>query len=285
MTLSSADGGLPGIIKVFEENTVIAAFCVLALLARGYRIKTRVNIALAAIICAMFIAGTILRIDRLSLLALGPVSFSLIRQTKSRYGRLIALSCTLLLVVLMAVQSVRRGSEISLIGWVGLYLNLGMLNLGLLINTLNQHTYGLAGVFSFVAWLFRGANMHILPSTTYEFVFNPAQNGFGYMFLDFGWCGVILFVLGGHIGRVVDNRVDAQGYKGGQWPEIQWIVAYAILSLPTVPAYSGMEFWLLLLLSVILVKYITKRTGNNRQSKSSRARAYTVTSAVHIAPL
>ena len=57
ITLSSSEGGLPGYMKVFEENIVIAPFCVLALLARGFRLKGAANLSIMAAIGLILFLG------------------------------------------------------------------------------------------------------------------------------------------------------------------------------------------------------------------------------------
>src|SRR5438309_1268526 len=75
--LPSSEGGYPGYIKMFNWNSVIAQFCLFALIARGYRLRRFLDFALAILIAIMYLGGTILRMDRLSLLALVPVLLSL----------------------------------------------------------------------------------------------------------------------------------------------------------------------------------------------------------------
>jgi hypothetical protein len=271
--MSHDEGGLPGLIKVFQVNTVIAPFCVMALLARGYRLNNnRINYMLAVIVGVSYVIGVMLRMDRLSMLALMPITVSIIRQTKSRAIRHAAVGGALMLISFIILQSIRRGSDIRLVGWVAIYIHLGMLNAGIMMNTVTQHTYGLAGVFSFVSWILRGFGAGT-PVATYDYVWSTAQNGFGIMFEDFGWCGILFFMVGGIAGRHVDTRAIGKDKEYGPWPEIQSIFSYALLSIWTVPAYGGMEYWVLLFMSVMLVKRVIKRPTQRRRKEDGERRS------------
>jgi len=42
------------------------------------------------------------------------------------------------------------------------------------------------------------------------------------------------------------------------WMEIQWIFSFAILSIPVVPAYAGLEYWLLMFGSIFVVRFLIR---------------------------
>jgi len=261
MGVSHEEGGLPGIIKMFEINTVIAPFCLMALIARGYKIETKSNIVMATLIGLMYLIGAALRMDRLSLLALIPISIKVIQKTKSRRIKVLGVGATVVMLIFMIFQSVRRGSQFSLIEWVGLYNHLGMNNLALMMKSVTQHTFGLMGVFSGVTWIFKGVNLDILPETSFDSVWGGAQNGFGIMYADFSWFGVMACFFIGIFSRGVDLKVKKQLI--GTWIEIQCLISYALLSVWTVPAYGGMEYWVLLISSIMMVNSVVARKSIN----------------------
>ena len=243
---------------MFGECTVIGPFCLLALLARGARVRGVVNIFLGMLIGLFFIGGTLLKMDRLSLLALVPVTISVVRASKSRSAKIYTLCGILSLVLMIVIQSIRRGSDFGLIYWVALYLRLGTVNLGLMIRTHSGFTYGVGGIFAVVMWVFRAFGVQLfteLPS--FDLMWSDAQSAFGYMFLDFGWYGFLAFLIAGAAGRAVDQRVRRANNLQMEscWREVQWVFSYAVLTLPIVPAYIGVEFWLLLLMSIMVARY------------------------------
>jgi oligosaccharide repeat unit polymerase len=253
--LPSSEGGYPGYIKMFNWNSVIAPFCLCALIARGYRLRGFVSFTLAIVITAMYLAGTILRMDRLSLLALVPVLLSLVRTPSKRFRKFLAAGLILLLLAVISMQSARRVTETGagMFDWAAQYLQLGTINLTLLMRSPINHTYGFFGIFSPVTWVAKSFGLSLVPEpSSFNWSWGPAQSGFGYMFLDFGWLAVPVFFIFGSVARRIDERAIAGA--GGAWREMQWITAYAVASLPIVPAYTGIEFWLQLITSVVLIR-------------------------------
>jgi oligosaccharide repeat unit polymerase len=204
--------------------------------------------------------------DRLSLLSLMPILYYIFKKIRSRPKKILLMSLPILLIVLIIVQGSRRDSEIGLMGWLGLYVDSGVVNLNLLIHTLDHHTWGLRGIFSFVTWTFQGFGINIVPPVNYDIEWNPAQDGFGMMFMDFGWMGIIIFMFIGLICGYIDSQVPFSKLNE-PWLEIQSILSFVFLSYWTVPAYDGIEFWLLLITSIALVKYIVKRANVTRSPR------------------
>jgi oligosaccharide repeat unit polymerase len=274
--LPSSEGGYPGYLKMFNWNSVIAQFCVFALIARGYRLRGFVSFTLAVVIATMYLGGTILRMDRLSLLALVPVLLSLVHAPGKRYRQFLAAGVILLLLAVISLQSARRVTEtgMGMFDWAAQYLQLGTINLALLMRSPIHHTYGFSGMFSPFTWVAKSFGLSLLPETSsFDWSWSPAQGGFGYMFLDFGWLAVPVFLIFGSVARRIDER--AISGAGGPWREVQWITAYAVASLPVVPAYNGIEFWLQLVMSVLLVRsvvnFVTGRQRFNRCYCSARS--------------
>jgi hypothetical protein len=149
-----------------------------------------------------------------------------------------------------------------MVEWVAGYVQLGTINLTLLLRSQIEHTHGLLGVFSPIAWIAKSLGVGLLPeSPSYVWSLQQFQNGFGYMLLDFGWLSVPAFLIAGSIARRIDERATAG--PEGPWREAQWTVSYAAASFPVVPAYCGIEFWLQLVMSVALtrstIRSITRR--------------------------
>jgi len=274
--ISHDEGGLPGIIKMFEINTVIAPFCLMALIVRGYKFGTKFNIVIATLIGFLFLVGVVLRIDRLSLLALIPISVKAAKETKSRKVKFAGVGVAVAMLIFIALQSILRGSQYSLIEWVGLYSHLGMMNLALMMKSVTHHTFGLMGVFSVISWIFHGVNLDIMPNTSFDFVWSPAQNGFSIMYADFSWIGVMVYFFIGMLSRGVDLKVKRQ--ISGPWIEIQCLMSYALLSIWTVPAYGGIEYWVLLILSIMMVNSVVTRKSRSRPKSVGGRMKYDVVS-------
>lgn len=253
--LTSAMGGLPGFIKMFNWNSVAAPFCLLALLARGRRIRGIFNVILATTVGIVFLAGTVLRMDRLSSLALMPVIVSLLRRKDQKAVRWVAIAALVVLIAGGVFESIRRRSGQGALDWISLYLQLGTINLDLMMKSVSGHTFGLAGVFSFVDWIFKGFGIDLLRTPPlFNFAWSDAQNGFGYMYLDFGWTGPIIFLLMGLTAGWIDSKASQPAQRETLWKELQWFACYAAASLAVVPAYTGFDFWFLIMASCAYLK-------------------------------
>jgi hypothetical protein len=136
-----------------------------------------------------------------------------------------------------------------------------------MIKTNTAYTYGFISIFSSVSFFMKSLGVELVSrEPTFDWLWTPAQNAFGYMFLDFGWFGILCFFFGGIISRIVDAHAKAskQTGIGEPWREIQWMFAYACLSLPIVPAYDSVEFPLLIIMSVLIVRSATKSIKRSR---------------------
>ena len=152
--------------------------------------------------------------DRLSALALGPVLLSLISVPGKRLRKVLAAGVILLLLAVISLQSARRVTEtgMGILDWAALYLQLGTINLALLMRSPIHHTYGLFGILSPVTWVAKSLGFSLLPDTSsFDWSWGPFQSAFGYMFLDFGWLSVAVFLIFGSLAR----RIDDTRYGGG----------------------------------------------------------------------
>lgn len=260
VALSSSEGGLPGYIKMFNCNSSISVFCLLSLVALGYRIRGAQNLILAFFICTFYIASTAIRMDRLSVLALVPIVLSIVSARELKFARWAAIAGGLLMVLGIVAQSIRRDSELGIGGWIALYFQLGTVNLELLMRPGGVHTYGMAGLFSIANWTLRVFGIDMMPSSDmFQWAWAPAQNGFGYMFLDFSWFGCLVLLTIGMISGWIDLEAQCRRNSEAEramWKVIQWAICFGVASMVVVPAFSGIEYWLLLILSPIIVKRI-----------------------------
>ena len=170
---------------------------------------------------------------------------------------------------LIAAQSSRRGT-LGILGWVALYTQVGIVNLGLMMHSNFPHTLGFAGPLSALSWIGKTVGVNpALRSTRIQWVWSDVDNGFGYWFLDFGWFGAVLFIVIGACARLLDLRCQGSAARprGFPWQELRWLFAYLALSFPFVPAYVGIEYWLM----IVSVIYLMKRLGGEPNSSLGAA--------------
>ncbi len=267
--VSASEGGYPGFIKMFNWNAVIGPFCLLAMIARGYKVRGKLNYFLIAIIAVAFVARIFLRQDRLSILSLIPVSISIasrfLKSPGQRGAKIAAISGSLLPFAVMVAQSNRRGSDLSMLGWIALYTQVGATNLALMMHSVFQHTYGFWGPLSVFAAIGKNFGFDLTShGPTLRYVWTDVDNAFGYSYMDVGWFGIGYFLIAGGLARYFDIRADEaeRANSTSTIRGVHWILAYATLSLPFVPAYVGIEFWLMLLLVPIIIRLLIIRQQN-----------------------
>lgn len=250
--LSSKDGGVSGLIKIFAFGP-LSVFLAMSAVIFFYQVDL-VEAARLSRLYYFSIACSILKsvfsIDRLTLVAifLVGVSFMVKKFTVSRF---------LFLAAVLAATgwiSSRRISDYGLVNFFSLYLNLGLVNLGLLDNSVSGYALGFETFlqpFLFVLSFFDVQGIY--EPLKYDWAWNPAQYIFGFMFMDFGYFSVIpLFLLSYWI--LLIERKAASGSRFAVF--IYFHVLYCLISFLGVPAFRGLEFWFGIIVAVFLARYV-----------------------------
>jgi hypothetical protein len=245
--IDSAAGGLPGFIKVWNQNCTTSALLLILLFANGYKISGFWRIMLACVITGCYVLRNFISLDRLALLALIPAAYYLWQVSNWRVRKLVLLA-GFAVFCLAQIQSMRRDTENGVLGFFILYVQSGMINLNSMIDSLRGgHTHGFASVLSGLFWVLKAMHINVIsPDVEYNFVWNDAGNAYGYLFMDFGFWGPVLMLWAGAMAQ----RIDRLGlYRGlpSDWKvnariRLRAFLAYAALSSMFVPAYLGPEF-------------------------------------------
>ena len=245
--IDSSQGGLPGFIKVWNQNCTSSVLILIFLLAEGRKIKGLIAKFFVALIGLSYIGRNLLTMDRLALLALVPAVYFLwsVSGWKARRSLLIVGA---IVFALAEMQSLRRSSENGALGFYVLYVQSGMANTNMMIETLRGgHTYGVASLFSALYWLLKSFGVYIISGDIqYDFLWNDAHNSFGLLFLDFDWLGPLLLLPAGAMAQKLDSkplyRGDSRDWKAHLRLRLRALIAYVALSSIFVPAYLGPEF-------------------------------------------
>jgi hypothetical protein len=245
--IDSAEGGLPGFIKVWNQNCTTSALLLILLMANGYKISGFWRIMLASVIAGCYVLRNFISLDRLALLALVPAAYYLWQVSNWRVRKLV-LFVGFAVFCLAQIQSMRRDSENGALGFFILYVQSGMINANLMIDSLRGgHTNGFASVLSGLFWVLKAMHISVInPDVQYNFVWNDAHNAYGYLFLDFGFLGPVLMLGAGALAQRMDRRGLYRGlpsdWKVNARIRMRTFLAYAALSSMFVPAYLGPEF-------------------------------------------
>ena len=261
--VDSSEGGLPGFIKVWNQNCTTSALVLIFLLAEGHRVRGMRAKVLACLIAFCYVLRNFVAMDRLALLALVPASYYLWKVSTWRVRKVVLLVGAMVFC-LAEIQSMRRDSHNGALGFFLLYVQSGMVNANLMIDTLQGgHTNGFASIFSALYWVLKAVGINVInPNIQYNFLWNDAHNSYGLLFLDFGWLGPALALGAGAIAQRLDRLALYRGVRS-DWKvrgrvRMRALAAYAALSSMFVPAYLGPEFTITLV-SLAVTAWLEKR--------------------------
>lgn len=249
--VDSSVAGLPGFIKVFNQNCELSMLLVLYWMAERRRFTGLKTKACIAIIVITFALHNFLYIDRLSLLALVPPVYSIWQQGTKRTRRYLA-TVALFVLILAEVQSQRRGY--SSLNFFVLYVQSGMINTAETMQTFaGPPTYGFQTFLAPVYWVFKSYGHRLFQSLHFFWIWNPAQNLYGSLYMDFGWFGPVLFVPV----ALICSKLDMSTGKANKVisrSRVRSFVSFAAASTMFVPAFQGPEFWLTLLMLGVITR-------------------------------
>ena len=256
--LSSDEGGLPGIIKMFAYAPLSVYLMSLGILnfielnvVDAQRIRILSRIALVAILIKVFFS-----LDLLTIMAV--ILANIFLGFKKGYMKNIRYWLLLVFVFLLAdYLSSKRLESMGIIGFTLLYFKMGLVNFQLMIETISENTYGFSTILAPAYFIFKFLKLP-LPDffeIHYAWEWNPVQYFSAYAFQDFGYFYFLLFYVIGVLLFVLNIRVLKRNIYSSA---IYFVVLYGAVSFVVVPAIRGIEFWFSLLLPLLLLNLFTK---------------------------
>ena len=247
--LTSAEGGISGVIKI-QTYLPLAVFIAANVVRYFYDTKSPqregVNRLIYWSLLAIF--GKILfSQDRLTIAAVGAVF-------ACYYLRKLTFRSALLIVSAYFIASYISGLRLrnyGLADFLFLYGKLGMVNLGISLGHRLEPSYGLQTIFHPLVFVIRylGVNLNA-GQYIKNWAWNPAQNLFGFSYIDFGYLSVIfLFIVGAIIGWI--ENLAKSGSFGARI--VYFNILYCIISFVGVPAFRGLEFWYAMFVQFLLL--------------------------------
>jgi hypothetical protein len=257
--LSSTEGGLPGIIKMFAQAPLSVYLMSLGLLnfikldeIDKHRFKTLSLIALVAIVIKIFFS-----LDRLTIMAVVLANIFLV--FKKGYMKNIRYWILLVFAFFLTdYLSSKRLESLGIIDFTLVYFKMGLVNFQLMIETVSEYTYGFSTIFAPAYFIYKFFNFP-LPAffeihSAWEW--NPAQYFSSYAFQDFGYFSFLLFYVIGVLLCVLSIRALKQNIYSSV---IYFVVLYGVVSFVFVPAIRGIDFWFSMMLPLFLIIFFTKR--------------------------
>ena len=262
--LSHDEGGLPGIIKMFAYaplSIYLMSFGLLNFLhldiADMQKLKRLNRMALLGTAIKVFFA-----LDHLTIMAVLMANIFIgIQKVDTKNIKFF-----LYLIIIFFIAdflSSKRLEGFGIIDFTLLYLKLGLVNFQLMIDTCSGYTYGFSTIFSPLTFIFKFFSLP-LPhfESSFQWEWTHFQYFTSYAFQDFGYFYFVLFYLIGFILYFIDFNTLKR--KNIYTISIYFVVLYGIISFLVVPAIQGMEFWLALLLPVVLLNRFTMSSERKR---------------------
>lgn len=246
--LSSSEGGLPGVIKMFN-NAPLAVYLFLTGISSTLSFDNttldkirRVEVFSLFIVCLKVVFS----LDRLSVLA---IILSFLFKT-SRNG----ISARFIFFIVLSFSlanflSQSRLKGYTIIDFVLLYMKLGLVNLQLNINHLFHFSFGFETFLHPLVYIMPSFVSFLGFSTpSYEWTWNPALYFVSYAYLDFGYLTFMVYILIGCFAAYLDVMIYSANskYISGCY----LIVLYCLASFVFVPALRGMEFILAVFIAI-----------------------------------
>lgn len=262
---SSSEGGLSGILKIFAYAPLSVYLYSLSMLTFFNlspdlrRRTTRLN----KFALIMTLLKVVFILDRLTLMAILVANLYKV----AREGRLYKLRFILLsgvAVGLAAFVSSLRLRGLDLTDFLLLYLKLGIVNFQEMIDTVSGHTLGFSTILAplFPVMRFFGASGPVMDSS-FSWVWNDAQYIMSYAYQDFGQFFFLLLLALGALFRVIDDQ--AINKVNPYFVSIYYVTLYCLISFIFVPAFRGLDFWLALLIPIVLTRVFLR---DNRKQLS-----------------
>ena len=255
---SSTEGGLSGVLKMFGAVPLSAYLFSLSLphfldlSATDRKRMAQLNMV------ALVLTGVkvLYSLDRLTIMAV--VIANVFMTVRTRKNLKIKALLVLAFLLLIEFVSQRRIQGQGAGGFIVLYYNLGLVNLQLLLDTLQGYTYGFSSILSPLNFVLKFFG---LPSTgpysAFEFRYVAAQSLMGYVYQDFGPFFWLFFVALGFLYKTVDRQALTK--KNIYYVTIYFMVLSVTITYAAVPGFKAVDFWLGLIVPLVLIRLFVRR--------------------------
>lgn len=248
---SSEEGGLPGILKMFNNAPLAFYLFSIGLLSTVkldeqsfLRLKKLSKYCFLLVLIKVFFT-----LDRLSIMAL-IISYGLQEGLKGIRFR--SLFIIVVLFFLANFISSFRLLGYTIFDFVFLYMKLGLINLQLNIDNSFDFTFGFETLLHPLKYITPGVVSLIgVETPAYSWFWNNALYFVSYGYLDFGFFVILAYFIVGVVSSFLDYGVKRNYISSASF---SLIFAYGLGSFTLVPAIRGVEFTLALLLAFTLYR-------------------------------
>jgi oligosaccharide repeat unit polymerase len=248
--LSSKEGGLPGVVKMFA-NTPLAVFLLVCGVIFFFNIDKKNKTKLKFLLMFSFLMLSVkvfLSLDRMSIFAVAfPVIIYFFKYRL--YLKLYPYFLLLFIIFFLNYISSKRLEGYNIFDFLALYFNLGLVNLELVHNSLTNYSYGFQTIFAPLVFIGRFFGFDLESDQGFFWEWNPAQYSVGYAFMDFGYFYFCFFIFLGFFSRFLTRAAYSGSIIGAS---SYFVFFYGLMSFVTVPVIRGLEFYVAVLISTII---------------------------------
>lgn len=251
----AGSGGLSGALKMFSSMPLYiflsssSLYLFSEFTPKSNRIiKTVIFFSLICVFLKVF-----LFFDRLSILAIGLV---LVYNCffNNRLNKIIKISAIYGVIAFVTYITMMRISNTTLIDFLGLYFNLGIVNLQILIDTQQHFNYDFSQTFIHpISFVFKFLGYHLNSYAAENYSWNHAQSFWGFYYIDFHWLGLLFMPILGRFIRIAESLKRSSIF----FMLIYFVLMYCFFSFTVVPIIRSVEFWLMIITSIILKRLIS----------------------------
>jgi hypothetical protein len=257
--LSSSQGGLSGIIKMFHSVPLavyLLNMSILTFLNTSKNSLERVKKMNKFLLILLFIK-VLFSLDRLTIMGIVSVNVYVMIREK----RMFKVRNILLLIITLIVGEFLSKSRLEgygLFEFLMLYGKLGINNLQLMIDSINQYTYGFSTILFPISFIIRFFGIDFISfESNYVWQWNPAQYMVSYAFQDFGYFIFLYFFVIGFIIRSIEYK--AKYKKNIRFIAVYFLTLYCLVSFISVPVIRSIEFWLMVIVSIFMTRFISSK--------------------------
>ena len=257
-------GGLAGIFKMFA----CMPLCIFLISSSIYFFSDydeKSSRVLRVIMIISFIAliiKTFIYFDRITLLAalLVFIHHFLYNKKLTKAVKIVIITAILIMAVFVTAL---RMSDVGFGEFLGLYFNLGVVNLEVLIEKQDSFNDDFSQTFlNPMGYIFKFFGLPYTSIGPKDYIWNDAQSYWGFLYIDFHWIGLFFMPLFGRVIRIVESYKQRKVFSMCFY----FIFMYCLFSFFTIPIIRSIEFWLMILVALTLSKYGLQKYINNYEA-------------------
>ena len=250
--VEAGEAGLSGILKMLNYlplGVFLIVNGIKVFYNQSVRDSSRLNFVIYFSLAVCFIK-MLFSLDRLTLLAILFVFIYRYFLDKKVNTKAIVM-IVFIFFVLGFITSLRM-EDTTILDFIVVYFKLSITNFQLVLDNQNEWSYGFNTFLMPLAYVFKFFGIDdfsvVGPKT---FIWNHAQYFTSSFYIDFGY----FFLIGFFFMGVLIRKIQVKSILGKPYfPQIYFIVLFALASFVSVPIIRGVEFWVMLVLAFIYNK-------------------------------